>query len=124
MSEESLMPERDAIWAKHDGLTPALAAEMLAFAGKMEMERNVWKHEAGKLSDELKKADEALEANITTFLDLRAERDSARACAVELRDSLCRPEWAKPIVFPWEKADPSLDSENAKDLARRALDSE
>lgn len=40
MSEESLMPERDEIWAKHDGLTPALAAEMLAFAGKMEMERN------------------------------------------------------------------------------------
>jgi len=40
MSDESLMPERDALWAKHDGLTPKLAAEMLAFAGKMEMERN------------------------------------------------------------------------------------
>jgi septal ring factor EnvC (AmiA/AmiB activator) len=40
MNDESLMPERDEIWAKHDGLTPALAAEMLAFAGKMEMERN------------------------------------------------------------------------------------
>jgi hypothetical protein len=40
ISEESLMPERDVLWAKHDGLTPALAAEMLAFAGKMEMERD------------------------------------------------------------------------------------
>jgi len=40
ISEKSLMPERDEIWAKHDGLTPALAAEMLAFAGKMEMERD------------------------------------------------------------------------------------
>jgi hypothetical protein len=38
--QNSLMPERDAIWAKHDGLTPALAAEMLAFAGRMEQERN------------------------------------------------------------------------------------
>jgi len=54
MSEESLMPERDAIWAKHDGLTPALAAEMLAFAGKMEMERNVWKHNAEVVAAELK----------------------------------------------------------------------
>lgn len=84
MNDESLMPERDEIWAKHDGLTPELAAEMLAFAGTMEMERNVWKHDAGKLRDELEKADEALEANISTFIDLREaaitllkERDNA-----------------------------------------------
>jgi hypothetical protein len=57
---------------------------MLAFAGTMEMERNVWKHDAGKLRDELEKADEALEANISTFIDLREaaitllkERDNA-----------------------------------------------
>ena len=36
---ESLMPERDALWAKHDGLTPALAAELLVLAGKLECER-------------------------------------------------------------------------------------
>lgn len=58
MSEESLMPERDEIWAKHDGLTPALAAEMLAFAGKMEMERNLWKHDAKLLADELESENE------------------------------------------------------------------
>jgi hypothetical protein len=52
ISEESLMPERDVLWAKHDGLTPALAAEMLAFAGKMEMERN----EATKQRDALAEA--------------------------------------------------------------------
>jgi hypothetical protein len=39
-SDESLMPERDALWAKHDGLTPALAAELLVLAGKLEQERN------------------------------------------------------------------------------------
>lgn len=38
MSEESLMPRRDALWAKHDGLTPALAAEMLVLAGELERE--------------------------------------------------------------------------------------
>lgn len=43
---ESLTPERDAIWAKHYKLTPALCEEMLEFAGEMEQERNVWKHSA------------------------------------------------------------------------------
>lgn len=53
MSEAaSLMPERDALWAKHDGLTPAMAAEMLALAGKLEMDRNVWKHQAEVASAE------------------------------------------------------------------------
>lgn len=90
MSEESLMPERDEIWAKHDGLTPALAAEMLAFAGKMEMERNVWKQESVKLSEELKKADDAIEGNITTFLDLGQQRDML-ADAVELLMAIIGP---------------------------------
>lgn len=39
-SASSLTPERDAIWEKHDGLSPSLAADMLLFAGKMERERN------------------------------------------------------------------------------------
>lgn len=71
MNDESLMPERDGIWAKHDGLTPALAAEMLAFAGKMEMERNVWKHECDVLREQLKEDEKALEGNIETFVDLK-----------------------------------------------------
>jgi len=42
------------------------------------------------------------------WLDIK----QARAAAEHLRDSLCRPEWAKPIVFPWEDAAHGLDSEN------------
>ena len=47
----------------------------------------------------------------------------ARDAAENLRDSLIRFEWSKPIVFPWEKTDPSLDSENAGHLAPPTQDS-
>lgn len=40
MSAESLTPERDDLWAKHDGLTPRCCAQMIALAGKLEQERN------------------------------------------------------------------------------------
>ena len=40
-SPSSLTPERDDLWAKHDGLTPALAAELLVLAAKMERERDM-----------------------------------------------------------------------------------
>lgn len=36
----SVMPERDDLWAKYDSLSPALCAEALVLAGKMEVERN------------------------------------------------------------------------------------
>jgi hypothetical protein len=39
-SPSSLTPERDAIWEKHDGLSPSLAADMILFAGQMEIQRN------------------------------------------------------------------------------------
>ena len=131
-------PKGQAEYAKgqHDlccqelGLEPRHDREgdtLLEAITALKKDRDEWKEEAGLrmgenkflhneinlLRAELKKADEALEANITTFIDLREGRDEARACAVELRESLCRPEWAKPIVFPWEKAAPGLDSENA-----------
>jgi hypothetical protein len=48
------MPERDAIWAKHDRLSPALAAEMLAFAGRMEQERNEARKRLSKLTGALR----------------------------------------------------------------------
>lgn len=82
-------------------------------ANLREKQADVWKHEIKVLRDELAKADEVLRSNISTFLDLREQVEEARACAVELRESLCRPEWAKPIVFPWENAGTSLDSENS-----------
>ena len=53
---ESLTPERDAIWAKHHKLTQALCEEMLEFAGKMEQERNVWRHSARVAADEVEAA--------------------------------------------------------------------
>jgi hypothetical protein len=40
MSKESTNPERDELWARHDGLTPACCAEMIALAGKLERERD------------------------------------------------------------------------------------
>lgn len=49
---ESPNPKRDAIWAKHYSLTPALCEEMLDFAGKMEQDRNMWKHNA-KVAEEV-----------------------------------------------------------------------
>lgn len=33
----------------------------------------------------------------------------ARAAAENLRDSLIRPEWAKPIRFPWESSENHTD---------------
>jgi hypothetical protein len=40
MSEKSPSPERDELWARHEGLTPACCAEMIALAGKLEQERD------------------------------------------------------------------------------------
>ena len=53
-----------------------------AFCRKFERERNeakkelaVWKHEAEIVRAELKKADDAFESNISTYIDLREQRD-------------------------------------------------
>jgi len=42
--------------------------------------------------------------------ELERERDQARREAEDLRDSMVRPEWAKPIRFSWESSE-----ENTKD---------
>jgi len=87
-NQDSLMPERDAIWAKHDGLTPALAAEMLAFAGRMEQERN----------------------------EARNQRDMARAAAATFRQ--CAEITFGPMPFPrkfhWESAEKINPNESAQ----------
>jgi hypothetical protein len=41
MSIGSKTPERDDLWAKYDGLTPALAVELLVLAAKLECERDL-----------------------------------------------------------------------------------
>ena len=56
--DESPYPERDALWAKHDGLTPALCAELLVLAGQLELERNTWKHETELLRHQLRSEQE------------------------------------------------------------------
>lgn len=48
---ESTMPERDNLWAKHDGLTPRCCADMIALAGKLEIERNQARQERDELHD-------------------------------------------------------------------------
>jgi hypothetical protein len=53
-SPSSLTPERDAIWEKHDGLSPSLAADMLLFAGQMEIQRNDLRCEVVTLTVALK----------------------------------------------------------------------
>jgi hypothetical protein len=86
--EQSLMPERDEIWAKHDGLTPALAAEMLVFAGKMEIDRNEWKEEAELRSKET----EVFKNNVKLLADeLKSENEKAIEWFIhanELKESL------------------------------------
>jgi len=85
MSEESLMPRRDAIWAKHDGLTPSLAAEMLALAGELERELA----EARAQRDALAMSYGELIAAVR----VNAMRDTFREASVEQVD-----EWLKPWV--------------------------
>lgn len=53
---DSLNPERDAIWEKHCSPTPALCGELLEFSGKMEQERNMWRHSARVAADEAEAA--------------------------------------------------------------------
>ena len=42
---------------------------------QLERELAVWKHEVGLLREQLAKADNALNDNILTFIDLREQRD-------------------------------------------------
>ena len=88
----------------------------LSIDKKLERERDearaqlaVWKHEAEKLSDELKKADDALEANITTFLDLREERDRLAEALEQLMtyapNSYCEDQHERHV---WKDAEEAL----------------
>jgi len=46
---------------------------LLAAYPAVERERDAWRHEAEVIRAELAKADEALQSNIDTFLDLRSQ---------------------------------------------------
>lgn len=106
--------ETNQLWRKHVGFSPQSAADAYELCGKIEQERNVWKHEAETLRAELKKADKVLEANIATFIDLREERDEARKIAKESCELLAENGFETNYPpMPWEDADTSLDLENA-----------
>lgn len=111
MSEESLNPERDELWAKHDGLTPACCAEMIALAGKLEQERNVWKHEAGIIREEL-------EATRKEAIDLFIAYHELKNAVAETLEENCHLAdgdqcTLKKLKDAYAKAGASLDSENA-----------
>ena len=135
-------PKGQAEYAKgqHDlccqelGLEPRHDREgdtLLEAITALKKDRDEWKKEAGLrmgeskflhneinlLRAELKKADEALEANITTFIDLREERDEARRIATAHRDAAKAQEIICPYHtwnLPWEDAVSGLDSENSQ----------
>lgn len=114
MKEESLNPERDELWAKHDGLTPACCAEMIALAGKLEQERNVWKHESMVLREEVKKAHQAA---IDWFILYQEMKDAVVATISEnghLADGdQCTLKKLKDAYVKLKEAETSLDSENS-----------
>ena len=72
-------PETDHI---ENNLGNAAHPILSSFCRKLERERDeakeelaVWKHEAEIVRAELKKADDAFESNISTYIDLREQRD-------------------------------------------------
>lgn len=119
MSEESLNPERDELWAKHDGLTPACCAEMIVLAGKLEQERNVWKHEAEIVRKQL---DGEHEAAIDWFIAYQELKDALIRASNEL--GIPQPGYPAPVanaanilkaaLAKADSAEPGLDSENAR----------
>jgi len=109
-NRESLNPERDDLWAKHDGLTPACCAEMLALAGKLEQERNVWKHETGIIREEL----EATRKEAIDLFIAYHELKNAVAETLEENRHLADGDQCtlKKLKDAYAKAGTSLDSEN------------
>jgi hypothetical protein len=109
-NSKSLMPERDELWAKHDGLTPKCCAEMIALAGKLEQERNVWKHEAEVVRKQLESEHETAISLFIEFYELK----NAIAETLEENRHLADGDQCtlKKLKDAYAKAGASLDSEN------------
>jgi hypothetical protein len=56
------------------------------YCKQLERELAIWKHEVDLLRDELAKADKALEDNISTFIDLKEQRDRLAEASLFLAD--------------------------------------
>lgn len=117
-NSKSLNPERDELWAKHDGLTPTCCAEMIALAGKLEQERNVWKHEAETVRKQLESEHENA---IDWFIAYQELKDALKRASNEL--GVPQHGYPAPVtnaanilkyaLAKAKKAETSLDSENA-----------
>ena len=123
MSEESLNPERDELWAKHDGLTPACCAEMIALAGKLEQERNVWKHEAEVVRKQLESEHETA---ISLFIEFHELKNAVAETLEEnchLADGdQCTLKKLKDAYAKAKNAGHGLDSENSILSQPRSVD--
>jgi hypothetical protein len=113
MSDESKNPETDDEWAKHDSLSPKCAAHFIALCGKMEQERNVWKHNAGVVAAELES--EQLKS-LDWFLAFHALRNAVAETLEEnchLADGdQCTLKKLKDAYAKAKDAGTGLDSEN------------
>ena len=113
-NRESLNPERDDLWAKHDGLTPACCAEMIALAGKLEQERNVWKHNAGVVAAELEAEHEKALDWFIAYQELKGAVAETLEENRHLADGdQCTLKKLKDAYAKAKSAEASLDSENA-----------
>ena len=115
MSEESKNPETDDEWAKHGSLSPKCAAHFMALCGKMEQERNVWKHEAGIVREELEaEREKALE----WFIEFHALKNAVDETLEENRHLAdgdnCTLKKLKDAYAKAKSAGHGLDSENSE----------
>jgi hypothetical protein len=114
-NSKSLNPERDELWAKHDGLTPKCCAEMIALAGKLEQERNVWKHEAEIVRKQLESEHETA---ISLFIEFYQLKNAVAETLEENRHLADGDQCTlKKLKDAYAKAGTSLDSENVKGVA-------
>lgn len=115
MSDESPYPERDALWAKHDGLTPAFCAELLVLAGQLELERNTWKHEVQTLRKQLRSEQENAIDWFIGYQELKTAiadtLEENKGCAYG--DS-CGLKKIKEAYAKAKASETGLDSENAE----------
>lgn len=107
--------ETNTLWRKHVGFSPQSGAAAYELCGKLEKERDAWKHNAKLLADELKSENEKA---IDWFIHANEIKEDLRNALQwiddgndqEGRDLIVGPLRAKH--FP-PKAGPGLDSENA-----------
>lgn len=114
MIAESRNPETDDEWAKHDSLSPKCAAHFIALCGKMEQERNVWKHNAGVVAAELEAEREKALDWFIAYQELKGAVAETLEENRHLADGdQCTLKKLKDAYAKAKSAEASLDSENS-----------